>query len=209
MQYRSTFIGVNSNKLDGDAWVKNSCLNLAFLESLSRDAYVPTPVRLFDGTLERLTILEPMQGQLVSDTLDRDGIGTGSLPRPGTEDDDRFLGGPTGPILLPPIPDVRLPEVRPSWRNRILPSAPSEGMLVQSAPNRFLAAKPSESAFVNLNWKYLFQQRLQLHRNWLAGRYLSQPVPGHNEAIYCLQFDEEKMVTGGKDSRCLVTDFNY
>ncbi|RUP51418.1 WD40-repeat-containing domain protein [Jimgerdemannia flammicorona] len=62
-------------------------------------------------------------------------------------------------------------------------------------------------------WKRLYRNRLQIERNWRVGVYRSRAIPsaenmheGHREGIYCVQFDEEKIVSGSRDNTIKVWD---
>ncbi|CAK4031502.1 F-box WD repeat-containing 1A [Lecanosticta acicola] len=60
-------------------------------------------------------------------------------------------------------------------------------------------------------WRKMYKARLDLDRNWRAGAmdagkavYLS----GHTDSVYCLQFDENKIITGSRDRTLRVWDIN-
>lgn len=60
-------------------------------------------------------------------------------------------------------------------------------------------------------WKNMYKARAELERNWRKGAleagkavYLS----GHTDSVYCLQFDEEKIITGSRDRTIRVWDVN-
>ncbi|KAF2207438.1 hypothetical protein CERZMDRAFT_51124 [Cercospora zeae-maydis SCOH1-5] len=63
----------------------------------------------------------------------------------------------------------------------------------------------------NQEWRNMYKARVDLERNWRAGAdeagkavYLS----GHTDSVYCLQFDEEKIITGSRDRTIRVWDIN-
>lgn len=63
----------------------------------------------------------------------------------------------------------------------------------------------------NQQWKKMFKAREDLEENWKRGAkgagkavYLS----GHTDSVYCLQFDEEKIITGSRDRTIRVWDIN-
>ncbi|KAF2721230.1 WD40 repeat-like protein, partial [Polychaeton citri CBS 116435] len=63
----------------------------------------------------------------------------------------------------------------------------------------------------NQEWQRMYKARLQLDANWKKGAkdagkavYLS----GHTDSVYCLQFDEEKIITGSRDRTIRVWDIN-
>ncbi|KAI8146416.1 WD40-repeat-containing domain protein [Fennellomyces sp. T-0311] len=50
-----------------------------------------------------------------------------------------------------------------------------------------------------INWHYLFTQKYQLLKRWQLGQVTSHFLIGHRHGVYCLQFDQEKIVTGSRD----------
>ncbi|KAK5727275.1 hypothetical protein LTR15_003169 [Elasticomyces elasticus] len=60
-------------------------------------------------------------------------------------------------------------------------------------------------------WREMYKARVELERNWRRGAgpagkaiYLS----GHTDSVYCVQFDEEKIITGSRDRTIRVWDIN-
>lgn len=60
-------------------------------------------------------------------------------------------------------------------------------------------------------WKKMYEARVELDKNWRKGAkgagkaiYLA----GHTDSVYCLQFDEEKIITGSRDRTIRVWDIN-
>lgn len=63
----------------------------------------------------------------------------------------------------------------------------------------------------NQEWRKMYKARVDLEENWRAGAdnagkavYLS----GHTDSVYCVQFDEEKIITGSRDRTIRVWDIN-
>ncbi|QIW95497.1 hypothetical protein AMS68_001015 [Peltaster fructicola] len=63
----------------------------------------------------------------------------------------------------------------------------------------------------NQPWKDMYRARKELDANWRKGAaqagkatYLS----GHTDSVYCVQFDEEKIITGSRDRTIRVWDIN-
>jgi F-box and WD-40 domain protein 1/11 len=63
----------------------------------------------------------------------------------------------------------------------------------------------------NQQWKRMYKARTLLERNWRQGAegagkaiYLA----GHTDSVYCVQFDEEKIITGSRDRTIRVWDIN-
>ncbi|GJJ69902.1 F-box and WD-40 domain protein 1/11 [Entomortierella parvispora] len=59
-----------------------------------------------------------------------------------------------------------------------------------------------------INWKYLCQQRTILERNWNSGIHTARELPGHSEGIYCVQFDDHKIVSGSRDNTIKIWDLD-
>ena len=63
----------------------------------------------------------------------------------------------------------------------------------------------------NQEWKKMYMARVEVEKNWRKGAqdagkaiYLS----GHTDSVYCLQFDEQKIITGSRDRTIRVWDIN-
>lgn len=57
-----------------------------------------------------------------------------------------------------------------------------------------------------INWRYLYRQRVRIESRWKAGNYRIRELPGHSEGIYCIQFDEYKIVSGSRDNTIKIWD---
>ncbi|KAK9695871.1 hypothetical protein K7432_012761 [Basidiobolus ranarum] len=66
----------------------------------------------------------------------------------------------------------------------------------------------TEENKVTINWKYLTQQRAKLKHNWAHVHYQLRRLPGHAEGIYCIQFDEAKIVSGSRDHTIKIWDIH-
>ncbi|KAJ3121722.1 hypothetical protein HK098_003454 [Nowakowskiella sp. JEL0407] len=64
----------------------------------------------------------------------------------------------------------------------------------------------SHEKYAQIDWKYIYRQRLILERNWKSGVVSLKEFKGHEEAAYCVQFDDDKLVTGSRDSTIKVWD---
>ncbi|KAE8451969.1 hypothetical protein EG329_002133 [Mollisiaceae sp. DMI_Dod_QoI] len=58
------------------------------------------------------------------------------------------------------------------------------------------------------DWKDLYRIREQLRRNWKTGAAEAAILIGHLDSIYCVQFDEEKIITGSRDKTIRVWDMH-
>lgn len=64
-----------------------------------------------------------------------------------------------------------------------------------------------------INWKYLYSMRRRLEANWERARYTNfqfphpnHPEEGHQECVYCLQFNSQYLVSGSRDRMIKVWD---
>ncbi|KAG9238176.1 WD40-repeat-containing domain protein [Amylocarpus encephaloides] len=56
------------------------------------------------------------------------------------------------------------------------------------------------------DWKDLYRIKQELERNWLEGAAEPIYLNGHSDSIYCVQFDESKIVTGSRDKTIRIWD---
>ncbi|RKF75074.1 Beta-TrCP [Golovinomyces cichoracearum] len=56
------------------------------------------------------------------------------------------------------------------------------------------------------DWKDLYRIREQLKQNWMRGTAEAVYLNGHLDSIYCVQFDEKKIITGSRDKTIRVWD---
>lgn len=57
-----------------------------------------------------------------------------------------------------------------------------------------------------INWKSLYKNASNLNRNWMKGIYDVNYVDAHLDSVYCLQFDQSKIVTGSRDHSIKIWD---
>lgn len=58
------------------------------------------------------------------------------------------------------------------------------------------------------SWYYWFKQRYQLQHRWNVGKVASHYLLGHHDSVYCLQFDDEKIITGSRDRTIKIWNLN-
>lgn len=86
------------------------------------------------------------------------------------------------------------------------PSTPGPSRRASSAsipplgpvPSPSFARVPSAPLF--LDWPKLYRDRYLLDRSWAKGAPIMRKLQGHKDSVYCLQFDEEKIITGSVSS---------
>ncbi|KAG2175924.1 hypothetical protein INT44_000402 [Umbelopsis vinacea] len=64
-----------------------------------------------------------------------------------------------------------------------------------------------------INWRHLYQQRYLLEKRWKSGDFQVREISSnpsrsdaHTAGIYCIQFDDEKIVSGSRDHTVKVWD---
>ncbi|KAI9646121.1 hypothetical protein NHQ30_005561 [Ciborinia camelliae] len=56
------------------------------------------------------------------------------------------------------------------------------------------------------DWKDVYRIRQRLEKRWIEGKATANYLMGHTDSIYCLQFDESKIITGSRDRTIRVWD---
>ncbi|ROT36188.1 WD40 repeat-like protein [Sodiomyces alkalinus F11] len=59
-----------------------------------------------------------------------------------------------------------------------------------------------------VDWRKVYQVKQQLDRSWREGKARPVYLNGHLDSIYCLQFDESKIVTGSRDRTIRIWDMH-
>ncbi|KAJ5540014.1 hypothetical protein N7513_008346 [Penicillium frequentans] len=61
----------------------------------------------------------------------------------------------------------------------------------------------------NQDWKRMFLVRRALEHRWKEGKAAAIYLHGHQDSVYCAQFDEDKIITGSRDRTIRVWDAHY
>lgn len=61
----------------------------------------------------------------------------------------------------------------------------------------------------NQDWKRMFFVRRALEQRWKEGKAAAIYLHGHQDSVYCAQFDENKIITGSRDRTIRVWDAHY
>ncbi|KAJ5818478.1 F-box and WD40 domain protein [Penicillium riverlandense] len=61
----------------------------------------------------------------------------------------------------------------------------------------------------NQDWKKMFLVRQALEHRWKEGKAAAIYLHGHQDSVYCAQFDENKIITGSRDRTIRVWDAHY
>ncbi|EGU88942.1 hypothetical protein FOPG_04081 [Fusarium oxysporum f. sp. conglutinans race 2 54008] len=58
------------------------------------------------------------------------------------------------------------------------------------------------------DWKDIYRVKQELSQRWKTGKARPVYLNGHKDSIYCLQFDEHKIITGSRDKTIRVWDMH-
>lgn len=63
---------------------------------------------------------------------------------------------------------------------------------------------------MEIDWLHIYKQRYQLNKRWTNGQVSTHYFSGHKDSVYCLQFDQEKVITGSRDRSIKIWNlYNY
>ncbi|CAO3623051.1 unnamed protein product [Cunninghamella blakesleeana] len=57
-----------------------------------------------------------------------------------------------------------------------------------------------------IDWRYWYMQRYQLSKRWHFGQATANYLLGHEDSVYCIQFDDRKIVSGSRDRTIRIWD---
>ncbi len=76
-------------------------------------------------------------------------------------------------------------------------------------PNPFLCTSGTPGLGKNTpgqDYRKLYQVRTMINKRWNAGQAAAIYLNGHRDSVYCVQFDESKIITGSRDNTIRVWD---
>lgn len=94
-----------------------------------------------------------------------------------------------------------------TWRNEFLrryEKKPSP----QSAPIQIGGMGLGKPESKMQQWEKMYTARTAIDENWAAGKGRAVYMAGHTDSVYCVQFDETKIITGSRDRTIRVWDIN-
>ncbi|VDL86142.1 unnamed protein product [Nippostrongylus brasiliensis] len=114
---------------------------------------------------------------------------------------------------LDPVSLCRSSRVSRYWR--LVCSEPMLWRTLCQLPREFrLCSAEAESSQLRnhtsecgtVRWKEAFSERYRLWRNWHAGRCVVRTFTGHTQGITCVQFDDDRIVSGSSDTTIRIWD---
>ncbi|KAH7974743.1 hypothetical protein HPB49_018987 [Dermacentor silvarum] len=121
---------------------------------------------------------------------------------------------PQGPRLLifsylDPVSLLRCAQVCHAWRD--LTRDPYLWQRLCSQPQWRVSAATERKQLQllrrldgHVDWRAVFCQRFRLRRNWLRGSCHVRTFHGHTQAVFCVQFDDTRIVSGSSDKTIKV-----
>ncbi|KAL4868845.1 hypothetical protein BDV12DRAFT_90629 [Aspergillus spectabilis] len=93
------------------------------------------------------------------------------------------------------------------WRH-VFRRCYGQGLPTSPGNRKRPAAGVGKSVF-NQDWKKLLLVRRALESRWKEGKAAAIYLQGHTDSVYCVQFDEDKIITGSRDKTIRVWDARY
>ena len=93
---------------------------------------------------------------------------------------------------------------RVAWKHCFIQEA--HGASPIQVDKRHLLGNGIGKPFPDQNWKTLWMTRQALKQRWAESRAAAIYLEGHRDSVYCVQFDEHKIVTGSRDCTVRVWD---
>jgi hypothetical protein len=157
-------------------------VNESVLDKMSGISHTSTKIDVSNPSLDCL-----FSTNLNSLSVDHDGYG--SMPR-GARDAPEFDDYLLSPDILSPGIDYDPIHAQPRH--------------LAFVPNPLINSKKYET----LDWKYIYRQKRALVDNWVKNNCVKHVIEGNSEAIYSLQFDNEKIVSCCRDSNITIWDMS-
>ncbi|KAJ1990048.1 hypothetical protein GGI25_002347 [Coemansia spiralis] len=149
----------------------------------------------FGGSNSNVFAMEGSNSGMVSPSA----CSTNGMNTPRIGDDISFSASSTSPMPPPTHPLLSAyagSSLRPALALQHMAAPSPTPSMVNGFSGRLKGA----------DWRYLFQQRLELDRHWDQGIADMQTITGHADSVYCVQCDHDKIVTGSRDRTVKVWD---
>ena len=93
---------------------------------------------------------------------------------------------------------------RYAWKNCFIQEV--HGVSPIQVDRRHLFGNGVGNSAADQEWKTLWKTRQALRKRWRDGKAAAIYLEGHKDSVYCVQFDEHKIVTGSRDCTVRVWD---
>ncbi|GEM06055.1 F-box and WD-40 domain protein 1/11 [Rhodotorula toruloides] len=98
------------------------------------------------------------------------------------------------------------PSTPPPTSRPRLPSSPYSNTPRPAAAEFDELTDPAGAASLYLDWPRLYRDRWLLERRWQRGKPSWSWFEGHTDSVYCIQFDERKIISGSRDQTVRIWD---
>lgn len=110
---------------------------------------------------------------------------------------------------LDPVSLLRCAQVCRAWRDATHDSYLWQRLCAQPRWRVSAATESKQLELLRLcdgtvDWRAVFCQRYRLRRNWLRGSCHVRTFHGHTQAVFCVQFDDTRIVSGSSDKTIKV-----
>ncbi|KAL9115009.1 MAG: hypothetical protein Q9227_001253 [Pyrenula ochraceoflavens] len=92
------------------------------------------------------------------------------------------------------------------WRPAFLRAFNPDSKPIPAIPTSFAPAMGLGKSYKKQDWKKMYGVRQRLSSRWKEGRACAIYLNGHKDSVYCVQFDEHKIVTGSRDQTIRIWD---
>jgi F-box and WD-40 domain protein 1/11 len=92
------------------------------------------------------------------------------------------------------------------WRQIFLDEQRPSGSGSSAFSRSWASGKGMGRKLPNQDWKRIFKTRKDLRQRWARGEVSATYLTEHQDSVYCVQFDENKIITGSRDQTIRVWD---
>ncbi|KAL8708236.1 MAG: hypothetical protein Q9220_006813 [cf. Caloplaca sp. 1 TL-2023] len=101
--------------------------------------------------------------------------------------------------------DTRPPEIESTIIRRA-DFQPLSQALPENSINLDIRGQGMGNGQADQDWKRMWKVRKALHQRWNDGHAAAVYLEGHQDSVYCVQFDEDKILTGSRDRTIRIWD---
>lgn len=141
----------------------------------------------------------------IKDDLDTERIMVQTPSTSARSDEDEDIVDEGGPSDLAPMLHYRMLERNPFFRSDKFRYIPIPAFKPPTPKEPHLLREQDHDV-PWLNWRILYNTRHLLENRWSKRSFVTRALSGHTEAVYCVQFDEQKAVSGSRDASVKIWD---